>query len=496
MTGPESATPDEQRAALQAGFAHTDLTLEQLWTRYFALGGHADLFEVEAHLAGLMPLPRVERDVLALAVNERLDELAWHRRVPYSRAIRPGRPTEGPFAALVNLLEAGPRASTDRLPDLAASAGRMLGVEMTMHLVEHEQLRLVPLGRDGEVAGRRRGVDSTLAGRAFRTAEILSSESRGRPLLWVPIQDGADRLGVLEVGLATEADAHDPALREQCQWVAAMLGHLVASKGQYSDHLEALRRERPRLPSAELIWQQLPPLTAATGRFVVAGMLQPTQAVGGDAFDYSLSDTSVALAIFDAMGHGLAAGLMASAALAAYRSARRDGRGLYDQTGAVDGVVATTFPDSAFVTGVLADLDVRSGRLRYVNAGHPAPLLLRGGRVVKALTDGRRVPFGLDSVGLTIGEEFLQPGDWLALHTDGITEARDADGAWFGEERLVELLTRAAAAGQPPPETVRRLTRAVLDHQQGLLQDDASILLACWSSVPGGNCVEATVVGG
>jgi serine phosphatase RsbU (regulator of sigma subunit) len=101
--------------------------------------------------------------------------------------------------------------------------------------------------------------------------------------------------------------------------------------------------------------------------------------------------------------------------------------------------------------------------------------------VVKELTGGRRIPFGLETEGLTVGEEILQPGDWLALYTDGITEARDATGAWFGEERLVEFLTHEIAAGQPPPETVRRLTQAVLAHQNGELQDDASILLACWS---------------
>jgi serine phosphatase RsbU (regulator of sigma subunit) len=153
---------------------------------------------------------------------------------------------------------------------------------------------------------------------------------------------------------------------------------------------------------------------------------------------------------------------------------------VYDQARAIDDLVSGSF-GSAFVTGVLAELDVRSGRLRYVNAGHPRPLLLRDGRVVKELTGGRRIPFGLKTTGLTVGEEFLQPGDWLALYTDGITEARDPTGAWFGEERLVEFLTHEIAAGQPPPETVRRLKQAVLAHQSGVLQDDASILLACWN---------------
>ena len=62
----------------------------------------------------------------------------------------------------------------------------------------------------------------------------------------------------------------------------------------------------------------------------------------------------------------------------------------------------------------------------------------------------------------------------------GIVEARDAAGTWFGEPRLGEFLRRAIAGGQPAAETVRRLTSAVLAHQGGLLQDDASVLLARW----------------
>jgi serine phosphatase RsbU (regulator of sigma subunit) len=182
------------------------------------------------------------------------------------------------------------------------------------------------------------------------------------------------------------------------------------------------------------------------------------------------------------MGHGLPAALLASTALAAYRSARRDGRSLFDQSRVLDDVLAATFPSSAFVTGVLAELDIPSGRLRYVRAGHPPPLLLRNGRVVRELAGGQRFPFGLGTAALTVAEESLEPGDWLALYTDGITEARDADGAWFGEPRLIDLLRRHIAANSPPPETARRLMQAVLEHQGGLLQDDASILLARWTT--------------
>jgi len=476
---PDRATPDEQqRTALSEAYRHADLSLEQLWTRYFALGGNLDLIDVEAFLAGLVALPAMERDMLAHAVNERLDELRWRRRVPYSHPIRERRPATGPLAALVHLLEAAGKAPPEGLAAIAAAAGRAMGVDLAVHLVDHDQRRLHLLPGTGRTDPPT-PVEGTLPGRVFQTVRLLPSEA-DPPRLWVPLLDGADRLGVLEVGVRSTADLYDPSLREQVTWIAGLLGHLVASMGPYGDELERTRREQPRSSSAELIWQQLPPLTASTPAFVLAGMIEPCYEAGGDAFDYALAEDSVSLAIFDAMGHGLPAALMAAAALAAYRGARRDGRSLYDQVRAVDEVIAGTFPGSAFVTGVLAELDVASGRLRYVNAGHPPPLLLRGGKVVKDLGGGRRVPFGLGTAELTVAEEVLQPGDWLVLHTDGVTEARDPAGEWFGEGRLVDFLRRAAAAGQPPPETVRRLTQAVLAHQHGILQDDASILLACW----------------
>jgi serine/threonine protein phosphatase PrpC len=83
---------------------------------------------------------------------------------------------------------------------------------------------------------------------------------------------------------------------------------------------------------------------------------------------------------------------------------------------------------------------------------------------------------------VSVGEEFLEPGDWLTLYTDGITEARDDAGNFFGEDRLVDFLRREAAAGHAPPETVRRLVHAVMRHQNGVLQDDATVLLARWDA--------------
>ena len=106
---------------------------------------------------------------------------------------------------------------------------------------------------------------------------------------------------------------------------------------------------------------------------------------------------------------------------------------------------------------------------------------MREGHVVKHLDQGRRILFGLGDGQARIAEEWLQPGDRIVFYTDGITEARDTAGRFFGIDGLVEHLERAAA-GQPAPETLRRISHDVLDHQGGTLQDDATLLIAEWAS--------------
>jgi serine phosphatase RsbU (regulator of sigma subunit) len=139
------------------------------------------------------------------------------------------------------------------------------------------------------------------------------------------------------------------------------------------------------------------------------------------------------------------------------------------------------FADARFTTGVLCDLNLDTGQLRYLNAGHPAPMLLRRGKVIRRLQHGRRLPLGLDDPQIEIAEEVLEPGDRLLMFTDGVTEARDRRGDLFGEQRLADLLERQAAARQPAPEMLRRLCHAALEYYDGPPRDDATLLLLEWS---------------
>ena len=100
--------------------------------------------------------------------------------------------------------------------------------------------------------------------------------------------------------------------------------------------------------------------------------------------------------------------------------------------------------------------------------------------MVKTLRGGTGLPLGLGSPGDET-QESLEPGDQVVFFTDGVTEARSPDGTFFGADRLADLVSRASAGGQPPPETLRRLMHSILDHQGGDLQDDATAVLVEWA---------------
>jgi hypothetical protein len=74
---------DQDQRSLAQAFSGAQLTVEELWLRYFALGGDAGKVEIEAYLAGLMPLASLQHNILAHAINERLDEIGPPPRAPY-----------------------------------------------------------------------------------------------------------------------------------------------------------------------------------------------------------------------------------------------------------------------------------------------------------------------------------------------------------------------------------------------------------------------------
>jgi hypothetical protein len=366
------------------------------------------------------------------------------------------------------------------LTDVVGGVLHPYGVQMTMYLVDREQTTLRALPTSGGPASEPLSIDGTLAGRAFTTL-TTQGPGEGGSRLWVPLIDGSDRLGVVEVHLAPGVDPHDPAHREGMTRFVGLFGHVLVSKLPYGDSLRRARRSQPMSVGGELLWRTLPPLTFATETFSLAAVTEPCYDVGGDAFDYAVDNDVARVGIFDAVGHDLGATLIVALTLASTRAARARGADLGEIARAADDTLLGYFDRVVFSTAVLADIDLVRGSVRYVNAGHPPPALVREHKVVGLLDSGRRTPLGVPDRAEEPAEVNLQPGDRLVFFTDGVTEARDSSGERFGLDRLVDFVERQDGAGLSASETVRRLRHSVLAYHGGRLQDDATLMLIEWT---------------
>ena len=356
---------------------------------------------------------------------------------------------------------------------LAAACEPVPAWDPVVYLADFACQLLFPLdagAAEQEMAG-------TMAGRAFTRGQPVTSDRDGSVRVWVPVVELTTRTGVLAVTVPHAA----PQMLAQAESLGMFAGLVVAAAARVSDVPYLRRRGRAMSLPAGMQWDLLPPLSARTAGALIAGALEPAYDIAGDAFDYAVNGTDLHLAIFDGLGHGLGSTLLTGLAVGAYRHARRDGATVAGMHAAIDAALAGYYDDISFATGIIARLATGSGRLEWSCAGHPRPLLLRGRKIVAELSCDPVLPFGLGDGAPRPRIEELEPDDAVLLYTDGVTEARAPGGEQFGLDRLVDLLEREAASGRTAEELLRRLVRAVLDHQAGGLRDDATLLLVQWT---------------
>ncbi|WP_344630353.1 PP2C family protein-serine/threonine phosphatase [Streptomyces glaucosporus] len=332
-------------------------------------------------------------------------------------------------------------------------------------------------GADGDEAELR--IEGTVPGRAYQYGQVLPVSGAGPEgyRWWVPLLDGTERMGLLRVTTATDDDR----TRDDMQQLASLVALVLASKAPLSDSHSRLVRTAEMNPAAEMQWHLMPSRTYADGRVVIGAAMEPAYRISGDAFDYALAGPVVHLSVFDAMGHDTAAGLTANLAVAASRNRRRQGGGLVETGEAVEELLIEQFGHTRYATGVLAELDTRTGVFSWVNRGHHPPVVIRGKRWSTLLRCPPAHPMGT-GLGLrsTLCREQLEPGDRVVFYTDGIVEARGPGDREFGLARFVDFLVQHHTSGLPVPETLRRVVGSVLDHHGGRLLDDATVLLCEW----------------
>ncbi len=301
-----------------------------------------------------------------------------------------------------------------------------------------------------------------------------------------PVTERGESIGLLELYLADEPA---PETVAEIGQVAYLLAFVVIANRRHTDLFEWGQRSRSFSLSAEIQQRLLPgPRTCEAAAFTLSGWLEPAASIGGDTFDYSLDRDVLHLSLTDAMGHGVGAALTASLCLGSLRGGRRSGATLLEQATETNTALAeqaATRGLDDFVTGLVARVDLRTGRIELVNAGHVAPYLARGAEVV-ALELPADLPFGLfPDTRYRSTPVTLRPGDRVVLVTDGMLERNVASVDLF------EVI--ANTRGLHPREVVRALADSALDAAGHALSDDATVLCLDWH---GNHDQERSVVSG
>ncbi len=192
--------------------------------------------------------------------------------------------------------------------------------------------------------------------------------------------------------------------------------------------------------AAEIQQALLPPRSLSADWYAVAGASIPCRTIGGDFFAYfDLPDGRVGFALADVAGKGPPAALLAAMVQGIFDSHARRGRGPAETLTRVNEAISAREIEARFATVFYAVLGP-DGALVFSNAGHNPPLVLRRRTVVGRLEAGGLMIGPFKDATFEEGSSVLEPGDFLVVYSDGVTDAESPGGEQFGEERLLAAL--------------------------------------------------------
>ncbi|KUN30330.1 phosphatase [Streptomyces antibioticus] len=321
-------------------------------------------------------------------------------------------------------------------------------------------------------------------GRAFGSQRPYHEELReGRTRLHLPVSVRGDRVGVLSVTL----DGGE--VTRQCETelleIADVLGREVLVAERDTDlYLQARRKDRLTL-AAEMQWQLLPGCACTRPEFALGAQLEPAYAIFGDNFDWAATAERLTLYVTNGMGEGIEAALLTNLAINALRNARRAGIPIADQAALADQAVYAHYRGRCYLSVLMFDFDLSTGRAIVVDAGSPQLLRLRGGTVERIAFDAQ-LPLGMFEETDYVAQDFhVEPGDRLVFVSDGVHAVASPKGEAYGEAALARaiLSTRLLPAAEVPRAILRELT----GHRgEAAADDDALVVCLDWRGRPAG----------
>ena len=296
--------------------------------------------------------------------------------------------------------------------------------------------------------------------------------------LLVPLQWRGDLMGALLLGakvLGTDYTAEDVNLltslagQVSVSLQNALLLRDRVAVARFEEELNLARQIQRRS-----LLSELPPMP----RTEVHAIYIPSKIVGGDFYDVvPTGDGSYLVAIADVSGKGVPAALLSSMLQAALRTQAGSVKSVSQILRNINGLVYRTSSLYQFATFFLARIDGQSLHMRFCNAGHNWPVVVRRGGGRQFLERGGTILGILENLELEEGSVRLAPGDVLVLYTDGISEAANASNELFGDPRLCDFVSELPA-GMAAKDVAER----VLDRLHEFLgdvepQDDITLLV-------------------
>ena len=195
--------------------------------------------------------------------------------------------------------------------------------------------------------------------------------------------------------------------------------------------------------------------------FDIYATMNPAKEVGGDFYDFFLvDDDHLAVVIADVSGKGVPAALFMVIAKTLIKDHAQQGTQPEEVFTEVNRLLCEANDEGMFVTAWMGVLELSTGHLSYVNAGHNPPLLRRGGKYEFLRTRSGFILAGMEGMRYRPASLDLTPGDALYLYTDGVTEAANEDKHLYGDQRLCEVLNAHADSG---PETLLKIVKDDVD---------------------------------
>ncbi len=262
----------------------------------------------------------------------------------------------------------------------------------------------------------------------------------------------------------------------------ALLAFIIQRSIRNAKRLEAIGAEKERISNELTVARNIqlamlpktfPPFPDRKDVDIYA-QLTPAREVGGDYYDFFIRDEKLFFCIGDVSGKGVPAALVMAVARSVFRM-------LSERESSPDRIVSQMNDSMArendycmFITLFLGVLDLPTGRLRYINAGHKAPLLDG-----KPLSIQPNLPVGvMMDFKFALQETMIQSGSTLFFYTDGLTEAENAESELFGEQRMYDAYANSLAEKDSPKQLIERMGQAVHQFVGDIDQSDDLTLFA------------------